>query len=159
MTWFEELNPSEVRDGDIVVGMDGSVPAKRALRWATVQARITGARLHVSTAWEIPVYYGWAPMVPYDEDLAATAGKVLSTAVHEVLGDEPGDIETATSVLPGHPAQVLLDASAHASLLVVGSRGHGAFAGALLGSVGQQCVQHARCPVVVVRGDDRAVRP
>jgi nucleotide-binding universal stress UspA family protein len=51
----------------------------------------------------------------------------------------------------GHPAQVLLDASARAELLVIGSRGHGGFVEALLGSVGQHCVHHATCPVVVIR--------
>ena len=52
----------------------------------------------------------------------------------------------------GNAAQVLLDASDGAELLVVGSRGHGGFTEALLGSVGQHCVQHANCPVVVIRG-------
>ncbi|GIF12877.1 universal stress protein [Actinoplanes teichomyceticus] len=132
--------------------MDGSPPAQRALRWAAGQARLTGARLHVVTAWELPSYHGWAPPAPYDEDLAATAGKVLSISVREVLGDEPSDLVVAESVVPGHPVQVLVDASARAALLVVGCRGHGAFTGALLGSVSQQCVQHSRCPVVVVRG-------
>ena len=56
------------------------------------------------------------------------------------------------TVLPGHPAQVVVDESAHAAVLVVGSRGDGGFAGTLLGSVSQQCTQRARCPVVVVRG-------
>jgi nucleotide-binding universal stress UspA family protein len=51
----------------------------------------------------------------------------------------------------GHPAQVLLDAADRPDLLVMGSRGHGGFAGALLGSVSQHCVQHARCPVLIVR--------
>jgi nucleotide-binding universal stress UspA family protein len=54
-------------------------------------------------------------------------------------------------VTEGNPAQVLLDAARGADLLVVGSRGHGGFAEALLGSVSQHCVHHARCPVVVIR--------
>jgi nucleotide-binding universal stress UspA family protein len=152
MADFEEAGPSEVRDGDIVVGMDGSPSAKRALRWAAAQARLTGARLHVITAWELPFCYGWAPALPYDEELAVTAGKVLSTSVGEVLGEEPPGVAVAESVVPGHPAQVLIDASARAALLVLGSRGHSAFTGTLIGSVSQQCVQHARCPVVIVRG-------
>jgi nucleotide-binding universal stress UspA family protein len=53
----------------------------------------------------------------------------------------------------GHPAQVLIDQSEEAGLLVVGSRGHGAFTGMMLGSVSLYCVTHAHCPVVVVRGD------
>jgi nucleotide-binding universal stress UspA family protein len=66
---------------------------------------------------------------------------------------ESGDTaEFRESVIAGHPAQVLIDAAREAQLLVVGSRGHGGVAGALLGSVGQHCVQHATCPVVVVRG-------
>lgn len=140
----------DVRDTDVVVGVDGSAPAKAALRWSVAQARLTGGRVRAVTAWDIPSYAGWAPL-PYD-DLAAGAGKLLSESVQEAVGLDGTDVEIVESVLPGHPAQVLIDASAHAALLVVGSRGHGAFAGTLLGSVSQHCAQHAHCPVVVMRG-------
>jgi nucleotide-binding universal stress UspA family protein len=139
------------RDTDIVVGVDGSPSAKAAVRWALVQARRSGGRVCAVTAWEIPAYVGWMPMLPH-EDLGAAAGKVLAESVAEVLAAEEPGVELAETVLPGHPAQVLVDESAHAALLVVGSRGRGTFAGTLLGSVSQHCVQHAHCPVVVVRG-------
>ncbi|MBW6436901.1 universal stress protein [Actinoplanes hulinensis] len=136
----------------MVVGVDGSPPARAALRWAARQARLTGSRLYAVTAWQIPAYYGWVPTAP-EEDMAEAAGKVLTTAVNSVFGDAPPDVEVVERVEPGHPAQVLVDLSAHACLLVVGSRGHSTFGGALIGSVSQQCVQHAHCPVVVVRGN------
>lgn len=147
-----QVDPADVRTGDIVVGVDGSIPARSALSWAAAQARHTGARLHLIAVWEIPALHGWAPALPYDEDLAAAAGKVLSASARDVLGEQPTDLEIAESIVPGHPAQVLIDASARAALLVVGCRGHGTLTGALVGSVSQQCVRHARCPVVVVRG-------
>ncbi|GIF02766.1 universal stress protein [Actinoplanes siamensis] len=156
MPGIEEINGSEVRDGDIVVGMDGSVPARQALSWAAGQARLTGSRLHVIAAWDLPAYHGWAPVVPSEENPAETAGKMMSVAVRDVLGEGQPDLKVAESILPGHPAQVLIDASAHAALLVLGCRGLGSFAGALIGSVSQQCVQHAHCPVVVVRGTGQA---
>jgi nucleotide-binding universal stress UspA family protein len=140
----------DARDTDVLVGVDGSAPARAALRWALDQARLTGARVRAVIAWEVPVYPGWG-LVPYD-DFAGAAGKLLSETVQDVLGFDPPAVEVEEVVMPGHPAQVLIDASAHAGLLVVGSRGHGAFAGTLLGSVSQLCVQHAHCPVVVVRG-------
>jgi len=66
---------------------------------------------------------------------------------------EPAGSELVRSqVVNGYPAKVLLDAAAGADLLVVGSRGHGGFAEALLGSVGQHCVHHAHCPVLIMRG-------
>jgi nucleotide-binding universal stress UspA family protein len=141
----------EIRDTDIVVGVDGSPSSNAALRWALGQARRTGGRVQAVTSWEFPAYYGMGAVFPY-EDFAATAGKILHEAVEEALGAGGPDVPVRESVVAGHPAQVLIDLSAHAALLVVGSRGHGAFTGTLLGSVSQQCAQHARCPVVVVRG-------
>jgi len=60
-------------------------------------------------------------------------------------------VEIDTLVVEGHPAEVLVEASSHADLLVVASRGHGQFGGMLLGSVSQHCATHAHCPVVIVR--------
>jgi nucleotide-binding universal stress UspA family protein len=138
-------------DTDVVVGVDGSSSSKAALRWALDQARLTKARVRAVIAWEVPPYTGWG--VRAHEDFGVAAGKLLGESVEEALGyDPPLDVEVVEVVLPGHPAQVLIDESARAALLIVGSRGHGGFAGTLLGSVSQLCVQHAHCPVLVVRG-------
>jgi nucleotide-binding universal stress UspA family protein len=133
----------------IVVGVDGSEPSKDALRWAAGQARRTGSDLHAVCAWEFPAAYGWAPDYA-GVNLAAEALKALDATIAQVLGDEP-DVPLVTRVEQGHAAQVLIDASRGADLLVVGSRGHRAFAGMLLGSVSQHCAQHAACPVVIMR--------
>lgn len=69
----------------------------------------------------------------------------------EVYGSKAPD-KVQTEIAYGHPAQVLVDATRDADLLVVGHRGHGAFTGMLLGSVSMYCVTNAACPVVVVRG-------
>ncbi|WP_329018626.1 universal stress protein [Micromonospora rifamycinica] len=96
---------------------------------------------------------GW---VFEDVSIAAITEKMLAEAVADVAsGGTP--VQFATHVVRGHPAQVLLDAADGAQLLVVGSRGHGAFAGMLLGSVSQHCVQHASCPVVIVPSTEQTV--
>ena len=66
------------------------------------------------------------------------------------MADEAGDVEIERQVVQGRAAEVLVGFATPGDLLVVGSRGHGGFAGLLLGSVSQQCVHHAACPVVVV---------
>jgi len=137
----------------IVVGVDGSPSSRAALRWAVGQARLTGGTVDAVIAWQIPLMlenYSWAPIgVEEARDFAEDARKRLDAAIGEEV--RPADSELVRSqVVRGHPAQVLLDAAA--DLLVVGSRGHGSFAGALLGSVGQHCVHHAPCPVLIMRG-------
>jgi nucleotide-binding universal stress UspA family protein len=151
MARLEGQHLSDVKDTDIAVGVDGSPSSKAALRWALTQARLTGARVQAVTAWEFPALYGWEPTHPYP-DFAATAGKILAESLQEALEFNQPDVEVLESVVVGHPAQVLIDVSAHAALLVLGSRGHGGFAGTLLGSVSQHCAQHAHCPMVIVRG-------
>jgi hypothetical protein len=74
-------------------------------------------------------------------DFAEMMGRTLSDTVHEVIGYDRPDVEVLETVAAGHPAQALVDASALATLLVVGSRGHGGFAGTLLGAGSQQCAQ------------------
>jgi len=133
----------------VVVGVDGSVSSKAALAWAAGQAQLTGAVVEAVIAWEFPASYGYpAPVTGVDwEELAE---QVVTDAIAEVSGTvEPPRIRY--KVVEGNAAQVLVDASAGADLLVVGSRGHGGFVEALLGSTGQHCVHHASCPVVVIR--------
>jgi nucleotide-binding universal stress UspA family protein len=140
----------------IVVGVDGSLSSRAALRWAVRQAVVTDGTVKAVTAWHVPVSpygYTWAPIFVDEADhLEEDARKVLDAAISEEVG--PADRQRVTArVINGHPAEVLLKAAAGADLLVVGSRGHGAFADALLGSVGQYCVHHAHCPVLVMRGE------
>lgn len=137
----------------IVVGVDGSESAKQALRWAAHQAQLAGARLEVVTAWEVPPLYGWAG--PQDlREFRESARTALADTLDEVLGADRGGLTVSGQVIQGNAARTLIDRSRGAHLLVVGNRGHGGFAEALLGSVGQHATHHSRCPVVVIRGEN-----
>lgn len=133
----------------IVVGVDGSDSSKAALRWAIRQAKLTGASVDAVTAWHYPAGYGWA-QDGGEVDFEGDAKRVLSEALGEVSGLEP-DVPVRPLIAEGHPADVLLRTAKGAGLLVVGSRGHGGFASALVGSVSMYCVSHAHCPVLVLR--------
>jgi nucleotide-binding universal stress UspA family protein len=134
----------------VVVGVDGSDGSKEALRWAAGYARQTGGRLHVVGVWRDPyVYYGYAASV-FDADLSAETDSMVRKTIADVLGPE-SELPLEVEVLEGAPAEMLVEAAKSADLLVVGSRGHGAFAGMLLGSVSSHCVHNAHGPVVVVR--------
>ncbi|WP_241249835.1 universal stress protein [Rhodococcus sp. X156] len=135
--------------GTIVVGVDGSAGSAHALRWAVRHAGLTGAQVRAVAAWEHPAAYGWAPVYPPNDPVPALTAAMLDRTVRATLGEHDAARvqQTATE---GHAAQVLVDAADGAELLVVGTRGHRGLAAALLGSVSQQCVQHAPCPVVVV---------
>lgn len=137
--------------GRIVVGVDGSEPSKRALRWAATLARATGSELDAVISWDVPIALAMA-YLPADANLGKDTATYLDKTVDEVFDSKrpPG---LRTIVHQGRPAQVLLDAANDAQLLVVGSRGHGGFAGLLLGSVSAVVAEHARCPVLVVHGD------
>jgi nucleotide-binding universal stress UspA family protein len=137
--------------GKIVAGVDGSGSSIRALQWAARQANLSGSSLEVITTWEWPMNYGWAVPIPPEFDPRSTAQTLLDEAVADVRQAYPG-LDVRTTIVEGHPAPVLIDASRTADLLVVGSRGHGEFAGMLLGSVSEHCVTNAHCPVVVMRG-------
>jgi nucleotide-binding universal stress UspA family protein len=138
----------------IVVGVDGSEGSKAALRWAMVEAQLSDATLEAITTWQDPIVYGysygWMPAIDDGESIAATKGKVLDDTIAGVSAELRQPVTVLPRVIEGHPTQTLLDAAAGAHMLIVGSRGHSTFAGILLGSVSQHCVQHAPCPVVVV---------
>jgi len=143
----------------IVVGVDGSDSSKAALRWAIRQAKLTGASVDAVTAWRYPTGYGWAPVAAGVElDFQGDAKRALTEALGEVSGLEP-EIPVRPQVTEGHAAEVLLRAAKGADLLVVGSRGHGGFTSAMVGSVSLFCVLHAHCPVLVLRDGDEGTGP
>ncbi len=134
----------------IVVGVDGFESSKAALRWAIHQARLTGAVVEAITAWQVPVGTGWVPTTELP-DYQSDAAAILGEAMTEMCAVDP-DVQVCPRVVEGRAGQVLAEAAKGADLLVVGSPGHGGLAEALLGSVGQYCVHHAPCPVLIIRG-------
>jgi nucleotide-binding universal stress UspA family protein len=134
----------------IVVGVDGSEESQQALRWALAEAKLRGSSVRAVHAWRYRGYGYIPPDVMDANALLSAAANVLRTAVDEVAGDTAG-VELEQVVLQGPAAKELIDESERAEMLVVGSRGHGGFAGLMLGSVSQHCAQHAHCPVVIVR--------
>jgi nucleotide-binding universal stress UspA family protein len=146
---------TEVGTGDeprIVVGVDGSEDSIRALRWAARLAPVFDSDIEAVVAWFDPRQSGWSPGWGYltaGMDPQGDAEKILAAALEEAFSDSrPSRLHSVAE--KGSAAKVLLDRSAGARLLVVGSRGHGGFAGLLLGSVSAKCAEHAKCPVLVI---------
>lgn len=137
----------------IVVGIDGSTGAHRALAWAAAEARLRGCRLDVIAAWSLPVQWAQGYNVEWAVDSAALAEQADARA-HEMLAEVVGDGDLPDwvniVVIEGAAAQILVKASATAEMIVVGTRGLGGISRMLLGSVSNEVVHHAACPVVVV---------
>lgn len=138
----------------VVVGVDGSAESVAALRWAARYAKATGATLRAVMAWHYPAAVGPAPagVAPpqVTDEVRQHMQETLDRIVAEVM-PEASATAVETRVAYGHPAQVLLDESEKADLLVVGHRGHGGFTGMLVGSVSVHLVSTASCPVTVIR--------
>jgi nucleotide-binding universal stress UspA family protein len=137
----------------IVVGVDESMGAAEALRWALREAELRGGEVDATMAWGFldqhhRVVEDSGLDERYDESTAAVA---LDDYVRAITGPRPSVCVHRTAVR-GQIAPVLLAAAERADLLVVGARGLGGFQGLLLGSVSQQCLHHARCPIAVVHG-------
>jgi nucleotide-binding universal stress UspA family protein len=138
----------------IVVGFDGSKQSRGALEWAVDEARYRDAELRIVTVWSK------APMSWYPALLETAAGEVVAEASPEQQAEalcaeaaraaENVNVVTKT-VHSDSAASAILDAAREAHLVVVGSRGHGGFAGLRIGSVSAQVVGHSPCPVLVVR--------
>jgi Universal stress protein UspA and related nucleotide-binding proteins len=131
----------------IVVGVDGSPSSQRAVRWATQQAKLTGATLRAVSSWRWPNYI---TIVPPGVDLASDTRRTLDEVLEVALADSE-DVSVTRHVIEGPPGPALLTQAQDATLLVVGAQGRAAFPGMLLGSVAEYCVRHGSCPVVVVR--------
>lgn len=132
-------------DGPIVVGVDGSEGSERAVAWAAGEARRSGGRVHLVSAWQAPLY----PTMSVPQVLEA-----LQQGAEEQLAEIAGSdvlegVEVSTEVVTGSAAHALVGHE-DAGMVVVGSRGRGVVAGMLLGSVSRQVVHHATVPVVVI---------
>jgi nucleotide-binding universal stress UspA family protein len=136
----------------IVVGVDGSPPSRAALSWAAAEAAEHQSDLVVVSVWEpglIPP--SGNPSVGHTPvRTSESAAQDLVAVIREELGNEP-PVVVQPRVAQGNPAQVLIESSNDADLLVVGSRGHGGFKGLILGSVSQHVAAYAKCAVTVVR--------
>jgi nucleotide-binding universal stress UspA family protein len=141
---------SEAIPARIVVGIDGSAASIDALDWAGRQAALTHSTLEIIMTWDWPTTYGWAMYFPEGYNPSEGMPEMLSKAADDLRARYP-DIDVTTRVVQGHPAPVLVEASKGADLLVVGCRGHGEFAGMLIGSVSEFCATNAHCPVLVDR--------
>jgi len=151
----------------ILVGVDGSDHSRRALEWAMREAAHHGAPLTVMTVYPGPVrpatqIYWDIPDLPEDphnlDAIGAAVREFVDKATNEIGETAP---EVTVNVIRGDPAQELVSASQDADLIVVGTRGTGAWAQLLLGSVSSKVTHHSACPVVVIpsAGDIRLPRP
>lgn len=144
------VRPAAQGATDVVVGIDGSPQAARALRLGLAEARRTGGTLIALHALRLPPGAGAAAPNP-GVDLAdhrEMAEKALDDALGDIEVRNP-DVKVERRVEPGPPARGLLEAAEGAAALVVGARGLGGFAGLIAGSVSQQVMRHAHCPVLV----------
>ncbi|MFG1694085.1 universal stress protein [Nonomuraea sp. NPDC049309] len=143
--------PQRAQHGRVVAGYDGSEHAQAAMQYAVEQARSRHARLHVVTAWQVP------SLSPY--------GVAYAQLIEQIMEEQPRrarelvepwrtanpDLVMTDEQPCDHPATALIRAAETADLVVVGSRGRGGFASALLGSISHAVLHHATCPVAVVR--------
>jgi nucleotide-binding universal stress UspA family protein len=137
----------------IIVGIDGTPAADAALDFALEEAKLRKLPLRVVCAWEIPPheYAGAAVMAAPDFSTMAEqhAEEILAEAARKIGPDAGIHVETAS--INGHPSKVLCEQAEGAAMVVVGTRGHGGVASAVLGSVSTAVAHHCACPVVIVR--------
>ncbi|MCI4065065.1 universal stress protein [Micromonospora sp. R77] len=135
--------------GPVVVGVDGSDAARLALGFAVERAAQRDVPLHVLRVWQ-PPGDRWAPSGFDPDEVTAEERAAAETDLARWRESFP-DVEVELRISPGSPAALLVEASREAQLVVVGTRGRGGLRGMVLGSVSQQLVHHAHCPVAVVR--------
>ena len=142
----------------IIVGIDGSVHSRRALQWALNEASIRHTPLTVLTvSQEVVGYSGSAVSYPGDlerAEKARDAAQEETDSVLEMIDTASRPPSISVRAVSGLPSEVLLDATADADMIVVGSRGAGGFKRLLMGSVSTQVTSHAQCPVVVIPAEN-----
>lgn len=137
--------------GRVVVGVDGSEESQAAVEFAFAEASLRGVGLTAVHAWSRVFTSARTPLPLLDWSAVAEGEAELLAEALAGMQEKYPDVDVRRSVVEGHPGGALVDESAGAELLVVSSRGRGGFAGLLLGSVSQSALQHANCPVAIVR--------
>ena len=134
----------------IVVGVDGSEGGRRALQWAAAEAATRGGAVQAVIAWSWDgLEYGpIAATRPQEE--AERAGRLLDREIKQLVARNGSSLPVAGEVIEGRPADVLSAAARTADLLVLGSHGHSRIRHTVLGSVSEECIRKAACPVVVI---------
>ncbi|MFJ6003806.1 universal stress protein [Arthrobacter sp. NPDC092385] len=143
------MTPSPRKPRVIVVGVDGSEPSIAALELAGRLVPLAGDVIRAVAVWQYPV--GFGTFAPLDWNPDELAGSGLDSALSAAFQDAP-PCPVERRVLQGPAAQVLIEESRDASMVVVGSRGHGGFVGLLLGSVSSAVAERSACPVLIAHG-------
>ena len=143
----------------LVAATDGSEESLRAVEWAAREAAVRGAPLRIVSAVQVPAMIGL--QVRPDRDFVADLihherDQTFAAAAARAAGAAPG-LQVDTVPLSGPPAQAVTGSGSGALMLVLGSRGTGAFGWLAVGSVSRYAAAHASCPVVVIRGETAAV--
>lgn len=136
-----------------LVAFDASAGARDALAWTLRAAAHDGSRVRAVAVWSVPVtaVSPWVPAPSFDEPALARAFRDhLERAVEQLRTEVPVDVDLSLEVVVGVPGPTLVELAAGADCLVVGRRGHGGFAGLLLGSVADHCLHHATVPLALV---------
>ncbi|MEU8233215.1 universal stress protein [Actinoplanes sp. NPDC048967] len=134
----------------IVVGVDGSPGGRRALQWAAREAAGRGGAVQAVIAWSWDgLEYGPVAATQPQEE-AERAGRLLDREIKELVARNGSSLPVAGEVIEGRPAEVLSAAGRAADLLVLGSHGHSRVRHTVLGSVSEDCIRRATCPVVVI---------
>jgi nucleotide-binding universal stress UspA family protein len=131
----------------IVVGVDGSEHGNAAFRWALREATAHDGEIVAVLAWQMP-FIGIPGAFDRDE-IERSCKRFLEEVIADIVPDAP--VPITKLVAEGDVSASLIAAAKGAEMLVLGSRGRGGFAGLKLGSVSQECVQHAACPVVIIK--------
>lgn len=146
-----------IRTGSIVVAVDGSSPGDQAVAWAAEEARLTGRPLSIVYVERVMSSQerGWLaqvgiPLTQIAREIREDSHQLLQSA-HAAATAADADVDADTVLRVGDPREVLLELADHASMIVLGSRGHGPVSSLLLGSVSVAVSRHASCPVVVIR--------
>ncbi len=140
-----------MKNGSIIVGVDGSPESNNALRWAVEEAKLRGVRLKAVHCWLYPIAIGIdVYTLPSKDGMAKSAASALDVAVDLALEGFAGAPPIERIVVNGSAGHVLVNMSDDAELVVVGTRGRGGFTGLLLGSAANQVAHHAKCPAVLI---------